>query len=86
MKQSVFTGKYIYEELKQLEKEINELYDAAEMVKNEIGAGSVAYRLLNQQYKDKKTEFQLKEKANYYSAPQPSFDPFMADTPASRPF
>lgn len=59
------TGKQIYEDLKKLDNEIKELYEAAQMVKSEIGAGSAAYRLLNEQYNEKRKEMQTKEKWQY---------------------
>lgn len=59
------TGRKLFEEFSKLDREINELYDAAEMVKEEIGASSAAYRLLNNQYNEKKAELQRKGNQTY---------------------
>ena len=56
MKVSEFTGRYLFDKLKKLEDELKELGQACDIVSDEIGQQSAAYRILNAQYSQKKNE------------------------------
>lgn len=49
------TGEFIYDQLKNLYKELDELGDACDAVSDEVGQQSVAYKILNESY-DKKAQ------------------------------
>lgn len=85
MKTSVMTAGAIYEIVSKLRKEIDELNNALTLVDDEIGRSNAAYSLLLKQKEDKFKELLAFEKQVFTQGALP-VNPFMADTPASRPF
>ena len=67
MKQSQLTGKFIYETLNRLYKELNELGEACDTVSDELGQQSVAYQILDKSYKEKKQEVKRHEEQIFTS-------------------
>lgn len=65
MKQSVVTGEYIFNQLKGLYDELKELGQACDTVADEIGQDSLAYRILNENYKTKNEELEKFKKQGY---------------------
>ena len=51
-----FTGKFIFEIITKLQNELSELGEACDLVSDEIGQQSTAYKLLNTQYHQKQKE------------------------------
>jgi hypothetical protein len=51
-----FTGRFIYENILKIVKELDELGEACDVVSNELGQQSLAYDLLNKQYNTKRQE------------------------------
>jgi hypothetical protein len=65
MKQSKFTGLYIYEQIKKLHEDYREIYDVAENVGDDYGRDTKAYKILKQQYELKKEEIKKLEEKEY---------------------
>lgn len=65
MKESVLTGKYIYDNLKKLYAELNELGEACDVVSDEVGQQSTAYKILNENYNAKKSEIKTFEERSF---------------------
>jgi septal ring factor EnvC (AmiA/AmiB activator) len=74
MKQSKMTGKYIFDQMQKLEKEILELERALESIEDDFSKVHIAYKLLDQQYKDKRAEFQQLERKEYTEVVTPTID------------
>lgn len=55
MNQSRVTGEFIYDQLKKLYAELDELGEACNAVSDGVGQQSVAYKILNESY-DKKAQ------------------------------
>jgi hypothetical protein len=67
LKQSILTGKFIYENLKKLYVELNELGGACDVVSDEVGQQSVAYKILRETYNAKKSEIKKFEEQDFIS-------------------
>lgn len=65
MKQSIVTGKYIYEEIKRIEDEALEIEKGLDTIYDEIGTDSIAYTLLKDQYENKRKELNQLFKNEY---------------------
>lgn len=65
MKQSKLTGKYIYDQLRKLYTELEEIGEACDMVSDDMGQQSAAYRILNESYKKKAQEIDALENQMY---------------------
>jgi hypothetical protein len=74
MDTSVMTGRLIYQEIGRLKTEQDELYRAAESVRDELGDTSTAYELLIKTAQDKE-----KELNKLYNR---KFTPYQQDTSA----
>lgn len=68
MKQSLMTGKAIYEQLKTLQSELDDLNKARSIIADNLGRDNTAYRLLNKQYEEKKSELRKTESIKYSDA------------------
>jgi hypothetical protein len=68
MKQSILTGKFIYERLNKLYTELKQIGEACDMVSDDIGQGSVAYKILNDSYNGKKIEITKYEEEKFPGA------------------
>jgi hypothetical protein len=49
MKQSNFTGKYIFDEIIRIKREVDELEKALDTLAEEVGQSSIAYKVVNEQ-------------------------------------
>jgi hypothetical protein len=65
MKQSRFNGKYIYDQIKKVNQELQELGTACDLISDDLGQHHVAYKLLNEQYKNKQAEIRNLENMEY---------------------
>jgi hypothetical protein len=65
MKQSVLTGKFIYENLRNLYVELNELGEACDIVSDDLGQSSTAYKILSETYNVKKSEIKKFEELDF---------------------
>jgi len=65
MKESQFTGAYIYEAVKFLEEKVQEIAKAMDMVEDECGKGSLPYTILKQAYEEKKVSLQKARTTRY---------------------
>lgn len=65
MRQSKVTGMFIWEELNRKKGDLKELSQAVDVVADEIGAGSIAHKLLKEQYLIKIKEVKDLENATY---------------------
>lgn len=65
MKQSIMTGKQIYDELKKIRKDLDELGQACDLISDDLGQQHVAYVLLNKQYVEKERELRMAEAVRY---------------------
>jgi septation ring formation regulator EzrA len=59
------TGKYIYETIRKLKEEMMEIGKACDMVADEIGQGTIAWNLLDTQYKEKQKEIRKIENTEF---------------------
>lgn len=76
MKESVMTGQQIYNEIGNLKAEVDELYRAAESVRDELGDDSTAYKLLIKTAQDKEKELNrlYNQKFTHYQVDMPDFE------------
>jgi hypothetical protein len=65
MKQSKFNGKYIFDEMLKLQREIEEIGRGLDCVESDFNTQHIAYRLLKDQYEAKRREFQQLEIKEY---------------------
>lgn len=56
MKETILTGKHIYDAIKRAEDERKELLEALNIIQDELGSGNIAYRVVEEQYKNKDLE------------------------------
>jgi septation ring formation regulator EzrA len=49
MRESLFTGKEIFESIKRMEAEVKELEQALDVISNEIGQGCLPYNIVEKQ-------------------------------------
>jgi hypothetical protein len=63
------TGKYIFDEMLKLNKEIEEIGRGLDSVESDFSTSHIAYRLLKEQYEAKRIEFQQLEKREYILPP-----------------
>lgn len=68
----VFSGWHIYETIRDLEKEINELQEASYAVEDEVGTGSVAHNVLMDEIKKKNKELKTFKETKYTVYEKPS--------------
>lgn len=56
MKESKLTGRIIYDGIRKLEVEVEELAKACDQISDDLGQDTLAYKLLDKAYNEKKTE------------------------------
>lgn len=65
MKQSKWSGKFIFNAISKVKKELDEITQACEVVVDEIGVESVAYKILKQNREEKQRELMSLENKTY---------------------
>lgn len=65
MRQSQVTGKYIYEQLDKLYRELKEIREARDAIKDDYSSIHIAYKLLNEKYELKQKELSKLEIISY---------------------